>query len=437
MSRTNFRFEKALGGCVLLWLFLTGCSAAASSGTATQTPGVIPDVLRDPVTRAKEHLSRELRLDPGQVELVSAEATEWPDASLGAPAPGKVYAQVITPGYRVLLRANGDLFEVHGDRSGRSILARDDRKPVLPAPYQKLRLVLAYLQQHRPHLALTTADQWWLEDSPAAGAVPCTWVWSNGPWSIEISGQAGKAASAWVTLRGSANGVAWAGRMHSDGTIVPDQETVGPEAQATFDLALGYFNETYPGFGLMQQPRWVCMSLSRVVPGVAWSGEWQGGSWTLLLSCPVAPRASCNVQLHHDLAGSVWVGTVEPGGQLVAADAVLLTVRTAACQQPPPSDGVAGRAGVEADVLDGTVTLMHRLPYVCCAQFALAAGQDGPVIKIVESNVGQVCRCMCDYVIDAELSGLKPGTYTVEVWGVQHVPVHPLELLGRSEVTIP
>jgi hypothetical protein len=37
----------------------------------------------------------------------------------------------------------------------------------------------------------------------------------------------------------------------------------------------------------------------------------------------------------------------------------------------------------------------------------------------------------------ADLTGLPAGTYAVEVWGVQHYDVHPLELLGSGEVTIP
>ncbi len=48
------------------------------------------------------------------------EAVDWSDASLGCPEPGQVYAQVITPGYRVLLEAAGKEYEVHTDQIGRS-----------------------------------------------------------------------------------------------------------------------------------------------------------------------------------------------------------------------------------------------------------------------------------------------------------------------------
>jgi len=49
------------------------------------------------------------------LRLVSVEAVQWSDASLGCPKPGMVYAQVITPGFLVVLEATGDEYEYHTD----------------------------------------------------------------------------------------------------------------------------------------------------------------------------------------------------------------------------------------------------------------------------------------------------------------------------------
>jgi hypothetical protein len=68
---------------------------------------------------AREHLAGELEISSQGVELVGVETVEWSDASLGCPEPGKAYAQVITPGYRVILRVGGGEYEVHTDREGR------------------------------------------------------------------------------------------------------------------------------------------------------------------------------------------------------------------------------------------------------------------------------------------------------------------------------
>lgn len=71
---------------------------------------------------AREHLAAELDLAPEQVEAFAVEPVDWSDASLGCPEPGKAYAQIITPGYRILLRAAGKEYEVHTDTTGKNVV---------------------------------------------------------------------------------------------------------------------------------------------------------------------------------------------------------------------------------------------------------------------------------------------------------------------------
>lgn len=52
-----------------------------------------------------------------RVRVVRVEAREWPDRSLGCPRPGMGYAQAITPGYLIVLEAEGRGFEYHTDRA--------------------------------------------------------------------------------------------------------------------------------------------------------------------------------------------------------------------------------------------------------------------------------------------------------------------------------
>ncbi|MBI3943224.1 MAG: hypothetical protein HY326_09445 [Chloroflexi bacterium] len=60
-------------------------------------------------------------LPPGW-QSVNVEEVEWRDSSLGCPEPGKMYLQVITPGYRVVLQKDGETIEVHTDKSGERIV---------------------------------------------------------------------------------------------------------------------------------------------------------------------------------------------------------------------------------------------------------------------------------------------------------------------------
>jgi len=84
-------------------------------------PG-LPDTRPRLVSRAKEHLGRRLVLDIAEIKLKSIEPATWPDAALGCPRPGEAHAQVITPGYRIVLGAAGRDFTYHTD-------LRDGLKP--------------------------------------------------------------------------------------------------------------------------------------------------------------------------------------------------------------------------------------------------------------------------------------------------------------------
>ena len=62
--------------------------------------------------------------------------------------------------------------------------------------------------------------------------------------------------------------------------------------------------------------------------------------------------------------------------------------------------------------------------------------REGGVVKLIETNEGEICRCMCGYALEMENTGLPAGRYTVQVWGIQYDDVHPLELLGEATVDL-
>lgn len=63
-------------------------------------------------------LADRLGVDEASVGVVSVEFTEWSDTSLGNPQPGFLYAQVITPGFKIILEAGGQSYEYHTDLRG-------------------------------------------------------------------------------------------------------------------------------------------------------------------------------------------------------------------------------------------------------------------------------------------------------------------------------
>ena len=63
------------------------------------------------VERARRDLGRRLGVSPTEITEDSVEQTDFPDAALGAPVEDEMSAQVITPGWRIRLNANGRTYE--------------------------------------------------------------------------------------------------------------------------------------------------------------------------------------------------------------------------------------------------------------------------------------------------------------------------------------
>lgn len=65
-----------------------------------------------------------VRLDVSEdlITVVSVEFVEWPDSCLGVSKRDVACAEVITPGYRILLEANGQTYEYHTDGGSRAVL---------------------------------------------------------------------------------------------------------------------------------------------------------------------------------------------------------------------------------------------------------------------------------------------------------------------------
>src|SRR5205807_8144006 len=96
-------------------------SAGASGDDATAAPpppgAPQPNAPTPPVAQvAQATLARDLGISADDVKIVSVEAVEWNDSSLGCPKPGMNYLQVITPGYRIILEAQGQRYEYHTDQ---------------------------------------------------------------------------------------------------------------------------------------------------------------------------------------------------------------------------------------------------------------------------------------------------------------------------------
>jgi len=152
-----------------MMLLLTACNQAGSSMTPDNTsalPALLPqednmpddsplptapipgdDMPKDPplpiprspglealTERAKVDLAQRLSAPASQIKAIETKEAIWPDASLGCPQPGSVYAQIPTPGYLVMLEYDGNEFEYHVSIHGNVLYCENPTPPISGTP---------------------------------------------------------------------------------------------------------------------------------------------------------------------------------------------------------------------------------------------------------------------------------------------------------------
>jgi hypothetical protein len=119
---------------IFFMAIVNGCAARDAAPpekeTSVSTPTSVPASL---LADAKADTARRTGKSEKEIEVVSAEQVTWSDASMGCPAPGMMYAQVLMPGYRVILRVGDQQFDYHAGKSGKPALCPSDRA-IAPTP---------------------------------------------------------------------------------------------------------------------------------------------------------------------------------------------------------------------------------------------------------------------------------------------------------------
>ena len=111
--------------------------AQPPQGDSTPMTPAIPSPasgLENLVQLAKADLAQRVAVSIDQITLVEATEAEWSDSSLDCPQPDMAYLQVITPGYRILLEANGTQYEYHSNRDTYVVFCDNTNPPILPKP---------------------------------------------------------------------------------------------------------------------------------------------------------------------------------------------------------------------------------------------------------------------------------------------------------------
>lgn len=155
------------------------------------------------VGAARRYLAQRLGLyDPQTITVVSVEEVTWPDACLGAARPNEMCAQVLTPGYRIVLEAQGTRYTLHTNQAGSAIrlvetLPRGSAQPLVRWQRQSESACLSaeVSLQGLTYGACGAAAQRWAFKSPEQAAELSEWVQTYAPFEAET-------ALGWVSLAG-------------------------------------------------------------------------------------------------------------------------------------------------------------------------------------------------------------------------------------------
>ena len=130
MDCTHVRMR---GIAVAIGVTLAGCATPPAEEPASRTPDAIPSAppqtadLRSIVDAAVRDAAQRLTVDAATIDVVSARAVTWSDGSLGCPEDGMMYSQALVPGYRVTLRAAGQVLDYHAAANGHVALCPPGR----------------------------------------------------------------------------------------------------------------------------------------------------------------------------------------------------------------------------------------------------------------------------------------------------------------------
>lgn len=110
---------------------------ASPSATALPPTLVPASATPDPnlailMQRALAELKAKLNVNPDDIQQIRAAAVNWPDTSLGCPQPGMMYAQMVTPGYLILLGYGGKTYEYHADGLDTLVTCDNPGQPIPP-----------------------------------------------------------------------------------------------------------------------------------------------------------------------------------------------------------------------------------------------------------------------------------------------------------------
>lgn len=89
---------------------------------------------------------------------------------------------------------------------------------------------------------------------------------------------------------------------------------------------------------------------------------------------------------------------------------------------------------VTFEQVGGEVSITQDIRYVCCAEIQLTLEVDKDTLRVVEDNIGDFCKCICAYHVEATVRDIPVNVDRVEVWGVKYQQDQPAVLIAGTDI---
>ncbi len=114
--------KRSIASLVLMLAILSACGPQGRPFSDPQATSAHLPADPTPAQVAIRQLSSNLQLQESEVALVSSSAADWPDSCLGVALEGVSCDYVVTPGYLIVLFAQGRQYEYHTNEDGSRIM---------------------------------------------------------------------------------------------------------------------------------------------------------------------------------------------------------------------------------------------------------------------------------------------------------------------------
>ena len=133
-------FRRIVAVVIFSAAFAAACRSHAApppASAVTSSPTTSTQAREAAFRAAADALSRDANAPRDSIAGVSQDEMTWRDSCLGCPKTGESCTQVLTPGYRVVLRVSDATYEYHTDLGGIARLCNQSPAPasaVAPVP---------------------------------------------------------------------------------------------------------------------------------------------------------------------------------------------------------------------------------------------------------------------------------------------------------------